>query len=594
MNTIYKYPIPPQNYLAEEILLGIILIYPKIFTNIINLIHQEHFFLESHQVIYLHLITIYNKNQLYSTNLFYELSNNNILDEIGGTRKILEIMKQGQLFIPSNEITTYTQEIINLINNYYIKRLMIQYGQNIIKLAYIQNISPYKIYNKASHYLNITERKIPKKILNTFDELISNFLLQLTYNNHNQFQYLQKSQYNILTSGFINLDKIITGFTNGDLIVIAGRPSMGKTSLAINIAYNMINNQNIGICIFSLEMSSEQILYKFLSIASKIAINYINLQKISIQQWNSIKSTCYKFINKSIFINDQINVSIDYIEYTSKLLKKEYDKIQLIIIDYLQLIQIDNIYNFNRSQELSFITRKLKLLAQYINIPIIILSQLNRSIEQRNNKKPILSDLKESGCIDYQQNIETLHKKELNIHSYIHDNYLNKIFNKKNFYISILTNYVFHTKIKDHTKYFLQTTYNHKYLDIKRWLPINHIIDHYYMNYHIKTIFYNTYINKIDFIYYNIVYDIYIPSNFHFIGNQFILHNSIEQDADIVIMIYEENPLEEYKEEEKILDISICKNRNGPTGTCKLTFFKKTTSFQDFNMTQIIYNFDSI
>nr|QCI08952.1 replication helicase subunit [Wrangelia sp.] len=112
------------------------------------------------------------------------------------------------------------------------------------------------------------------------------------------------------------------------------------------------------------------------------------------------------------------------------------------------------------------------------------------------------------------------------------------------------------------------------------------------MNYHINKIFYHTYINKINLIYYNVVYDIYRPSDFHFIGHQFILHNSIEQDADIVIMLYEENSLKEYKVEEKILDISICKNRNGPTGICKLIFFKKTTSFQDLNMTEIIYDFD--
>nr|QCI07757.1 replication helicase subunit [Pleonosporium borreri] len=436
MHYLYQYPLPPQNYIAEELLLGIILIYPNTFTKIIPFIKPDYFFLEYHQLIYIYLIDIYKKKQFYNIELFYYLSNTHILSQIGGIHKIIEIMKQGQILISNNQSNLYIHELIDIIHLNYIKRLMIQYGQNIIQLAYVKKISDSKLYNKASSYLDYTEKKIPKNNLKNCHNLISNLLLDIQDINKNNTKIVNKN--NILQSGFPELDKLTAGLPNGELIVVAGRPSMGKTSFAINLAKNILDSSDLGFCLFSLEMSSQLILYKILSLYTNITINNINLNRLNNSQYKKIEHTCKKLLNKYIYINDQENISIDYIEYTSKILKKENHNIKLIIIDYLQLIQTDKFYFNNRVQELSYITRKLKLLAQYLNIPIIILSQLNRHIETRNNKKPILSDLKESGCINIKETIKIknnqyIYLKNLILYQhYIH--YIQSIHNIKYVY----------------------------------------------------------------------------------------------------------------------------------------------------------------
>lgn len=603
MKKLYKHPLPPQNYIAEEILLGIILIYPKIFYYIIPNIKTEYFFLECHQIIYIHLIENFRINKLNLIEFLSYLSTTKILYKIGGIYKILEIMKQGQIFIESSEINIYTQELITLINNNYIKRLMIQYGHNIIKLAYIKQISNNKLYNKASYYLNYTEDKIPKDTnIKNVKELISELIRDIVKYKSYNIKNIKKNKQ--LESGFKEIDKLTSGLPKGDLIILAGRPSMGKTSLAINIAYNIINQTNNGICVFSLEMSSKQILYKLLSISCNISTKEINNYKLNNEQWYKIKNTCKKLSNNHIYINDIPNMSIDYIEHKSKLLIKEKQYINLIIIDYLQLIQGNHSKNINRTQELSYITRRLKLLAQYLNLPIIVLSQLNRSIENRTNKTPLLSDLKESGCINYKNNID------INMYFYNSINLVNikKILNQdisiktiKNTLkiqkkigqkylkttIYIFIKYMFDFKNDRHKN--LSATHNHKYLNNYKWIKNNMILDNSIITETNKKIYnfkilHNKYINKILFDNYLQSYDINTQNYYNFTCNNIILHNSIEQDADIVMILFEKNIHQNELKQSKILDLILCKNRNGATGSCKLLFKPETTTFNNIHI----------
>nr|QCI04168.1 replication helicase subunit [Anotrichium furcellatum] len=592
MNSVYKYPLPPQNYISEEILLGIILIYPSTFPHIIPFIQSEYFFLECHQIIYKHLIKIHKNHKLNSIEMYQYLSDNYMLHYIGGIDKITNIIKQGQIFLSYNKTNVYIQELIEIIKFNYIKRLIIQYGQNIVQLAYIKNISTYKLYNKASYYLHITEKKIPKNQLKSFEKLIGNFLLSKNKLNFTDTNIPKLFNTNFKKSGFINLDKLISGLPNGELIVIAGRPSMGKTSLAINLACNVLNTHKIGICFFSLEMSSEQIINKLLATYTKIPIKEISLKILNKNKWKNINTICRKLLQNYIYINDIPNVSIDYIEYTSKLLKQEYSHINLIIIDYLQLIQTDIESINNRVQELSYITRKLKLLAQYLNIPLIILSQLNRNIETRNNKKPLLSDLKESGCINYTEKILIKIKQAIN-YIFIQkmakkyniflrlDQIYNKNILKYNKYINkilLFAQYIFELNILQSTKLFI--TYNHKYISYKQWQYNHQIVEKYPCNLTNK---YNEICKtqKIQFLNYSIVYDLHITQYFHLISNNIILHNSIEQDADIIMMLYDEISTKIQQKNQKIIDISIIKNRNGPIGSFKLQFYPDNNLFID-------------
>nr|YP_010952294.1 DNA replication helicase [Gloiopeltis furcata]WMP13963.1 DNA replication helicase [Gloiopeltis furcata] len=263
-----------------------------------------------------------------------------------------------------------------------------------------------------------------------------------------------------MSSGFSKLDNITYGLPKGDLIVIAGRPSTGKTSFAINIAYNLLKQKTIkiNISIFSLEMTKIQILYKLISIGSSLPIKKILEAKIDIHQWKKIQNICDMLLRADLYINDNADISIENIKSISQSTVKKNTYTGVVIIDYLQLIKTAYLNIDNRQQELTYITRELKMMAQSLSIPVLILSQLNRSIEKRVNKKPILSDLKESGCL--------------------------------------------------------------------------------------------------------------------------IIHNSIEQDADIVMMLYDNNVESQQNSSTTVLDCIISKNRSGPIGSFQLIFYKKNTLFK--------------
>nr|YP_009391318.1 Replication helicase subunit [Dipterocladia arabiensis]ARW59462.1 Replication helicase subunit [Dipterocladia arabiensis] len=607
LNVYYdRHLLLPQNYLAEEIVLGTIFVHPNIIYNIIPWIKAEYFFLECHKIIYTHLLIMAQKDQFNITEFIYTTGKTTILYKIGGINKIWDLMKQSQIFIISlSNINLYIEELIENIQHNYIKRLLIQYGYNIIKLAYLNKISHHNLYNKASSYLNITEKKIPKNHIKTLQELLIEFLLNIKYKNKqkNTSLNITKKTDVLLKSGFKDLDKLIFNLFGGDLIILAGRPSTGKTSLAINIANNIVNTTKHSIYIFSLEMSNKQILNKFISINTNIPLKTLLIKNFTKIECKQIINTCYKLTDINIYIDDKPNISIDYIEYTAKLLKKENVTINLIIIDYLQLIQTNFASTINRSQELSYITRKLKLLSQYLNVPIIILSQLNRNIENRNNKQPLLSDLKDSGCIEISNNFHIIDKKNhINIKTFI--NYLDKININKNIffelfsyirlhqlnqkkYILLFTQYIFKCILDTNIHIFV--TYNHKYIYLYEWINTYFLYEKLF----IKSIYQiqntrlkcNKYLKNIQFNNYSKCYDFQIQNYFHFICNHIILHNSIEQDADIVMMIHQEqkNEYNELINTNKLLNITVCKNRNGPIGAVKLLFYENTTLFKDNN-----------
>lgn len=608
MNLFNIYTIPPQNYLAEEILLGCILINPDIFVHINPLIQVESFFLECNQLIYITLLILHKKNKLNPIELLYYLSEKQTLHTIGGLNKIIELMKQSQTFIYSTiNINRYIYEIIQIINNNYIKRLMIQYGYNIIRLAYIQGYSSHQLYNKASQYLHVTLNKIPKNNLQNLQNLISDLILEVQSTQKKNNEII--SQKKIIQSGFKDLDQLTYGLPDGDLIVIAARPSIGKTSLAINIAYNVLNRLQKGVCIFSLEMSSKQILHKIISIGSQIPNQQLIYYKIDQKEWKKIQYTCNLLLKSNFYIHDTPNISIDYIEYIAQLWIQEKKDIKLIIIDYLQLVQIDNSIKLNRTQELSYITRKLKLLAQHLNIPILILSQLNRSIELRTNKEPMLSDLKESGCIDinthldidnkYQNSLQVTSIQKITINRQkqlkipIIANLLHNKINSQNFIkydyifqINIIIQHIF-TIYQNNINYF-NITHNHQFLKKYEWIQNNQFIDNtsitnLYMKNQQKIILEYIYIKEINYQKYIHAYDINMRSYTNFFCNKMILHNSIEQDADIVIMLYEKEKSNYYLKNEKIIDIIISKNRNGPIGSCELLFCLNNTKFKDID-----------
>nr|YP_009944671.1 Replication helicase subunit [Osmundea sinicola]QFR99965.1 Replication helicase subunit [Osmundea sinicola] len=601
MVQLYKQKLIPQNYLVEEILLGTIIIFPSLIIHIKNNVTKDLFFLEVHELIYIHLLEhIYDKFNII--NFIYILKSKNLLNKIGGLKKLINLMRQSQVFIDTSNINHYLEKLIYILHGNYIKRLIVQYGYNITKIGFISTLNNKYFYNKIRSYLELLEKEIninekQKNSLTSIKKLISIKLLELkhpTIYNKN-IDTIKKDH---IQFGFKQLDAITNGLPDGNLIIIAGRPSIGKTSFAINIAYNVFFYQKANICVFSLEMSTLEIVNKFLSISCGINFNQENILKLNTQEWKNIILICKQLIQNNIYINDTTNISITYIEKITESLQKR-TKIKLIIIDYLQLITFihSNNESLNRSQELGYITRRLKLLAQLLQLPIIILSQLNRNIENRSNKDPILSDLKESGCVKHNNNIHLFYNY-LTIDFHVKNVYFikNKLSHIRNISPNnqiTISKQIIYLSIKNIvcltlSTYIIEMTYNHKYLSNSLWQQVNTSVQSNKINSLTVTpcnkfIISKKYLKQILFEKSSITYDIVLDRKFYFLSRQIIVHNSIEQDSDIVIMLHNKNEHNDYNKQQTI-DIKISKNRNGRTGYCKIKFIPQNVKFNELTV----------
>nr|YP_009589103.1 replicative DNA helicase subunit [Corallina ferreyrae]QBL75619.1 replicative DNA helicase subunit [Corallina ferreyrae] len=308
VNSHYNSYLPPHNIIAEEIIIGYLLSDSIIARNIINNIHSYLFTLEKHQILYLNLIEIYNEySRADIPKLINKLWTKNLLKIIGGIEEIITLIQKTQSISAYYDENIHIQYFIEILYYYYIKRLFIQYSYCILELSYIKNISTQQIYTKSTQYIQKIGRLLSLQKRNCFNNLVNQFILNIYLNENNNIDV------NIL-SGFKDLDELTHGFKEGDLIVIAGRPSMGKTSLAINITNHLILNLQLSVYIFSLEMSKKEILDKIIAINSNVNINNIQQKIIKSYEWNNIQTTCNMLLKSQLSIDDEGNASINYIK----------------------------------------------------------------------------------------------------------------------------------------------------------------------------------------------------------------------------------------------------------------------------------------
>ena len=394
----------PHNFLAEKIILSCLLINSEAIEMVLQTLPRNAFYFRNHQEIYKAIIQMYeNQIPVDALTLITFLQDNGILERVGGVKVLIELVTQ----VPN---LIYLEEYIRLVKDKFIRRSLIKLGYEVINSGYVTNVPLENILNDFEIKLfNLTnEIKAPK--LFSSAEVLNDIFLEL------KEKFLNPTLSG-LSSGFFDLDCFIQGFQKSDLIIIAGRPSMGKTALSLNIALNIIKNENLPVLFFSLEMSKEQIMYRLLAMETNINQMRLKSGRLSEEDWLKLTKIIKVVAKFPFFVNDTSNLSIQDIRSRLKTILFEQNKIGLVIIDYLQLMQNSNLKTENRVQELSQITRSLKNMAREFNIPIIALSQLSRNVENRIDKKPILSDLRESGSIEqdadlilmlYQSNNYTL------------------------------------------------------------------------------------------------------------------------------------------------------------------------------------------
>jgi replicative DNA helicase len=377
----------PHNFLAEKMILSCIIFNPEVLEVIRQHLIINAFYFKNHQELYKVLLQMEdNKLPIDIVTVTVFLQDNGLLSKIGGIKVLLDLGNQSLTF-------SYLTEYIRIVKEKFLKRCLIKFGYKIVNSGYITNLS-----------LENTLLKVEKELFTLTNEIRRNKTVNTAQVLNELFSELKNKFLNPqlpgLPSGFSKLDELTQGFQKSDLIIIAGRPSMGKTALSLNMALNCIKISRLPILFCSLEMSKEQILYRLLS--SETGINQMQLRsgKLTSNDWIKLNKVMRIISKLPFFIDDTSSLSTQEIRSKIKTLILEQNQIGLVIIDYLQLMQGLNFKQTNRVQELSQITRDLKGLAREFNVPIIALSQLSRNVDQRIDQRPILSDLRESGSIE--------------------------------------------------------------------------------------------------------------------------------------------------------------------------------------------------
>ena len=384
--------IPPNDVEAEQAILGCMLTDKDSVIAAMEKLKEEDFYREDNKAIYSAMLSLYGRAEpIDIITVKAELVENGKFDQVGGLEYLAVLPEK----VPT---TTNVDKYIKIVEEKALLRNLIKTANDMIAAGYDQTEDVEDIMNIAEKKIfDIMQNKSAKGYTPIKDVLIGTFAeLERLYN--------QKGYITGVETGFNDLDFKTSGFHKSDLIIIAARPAMGKTAFALNIATNAAVRAKVPVAIFSLEMSKEQLVNRVLCGEAMVDSNKVRTGKLDEQDWAKLASALGPLSESEIYIDDTPGISVMEIRAKCRKLKLEKN-IGLVVIDYLQLIQGSNKRGGSREQEISEISRSLKILAKEINVPVIALSQLSRAPEQRPDHRPMLSDLRESGAIEQDADI---------------------------------------------------------------------------------------------------------------------------------------------------------------------------------------------
>ena len=384
--------IPPNDIEAEQAVIGSMLTDKEAVISSIEILKEQDFYREDNKIIYRAILNLYDRGEpIDIITLKSELSSMGKLESVGGLEYLVELPDK----VPT---TSNIDKYIKIVEEKSTLRNLINTANVIIKLGYDPTEDVENIMDPAERKIfNIMQKRDQKGYSSMKDILVDSFTeLEQLYN--------QKQHITGVPTGFIDLDYKTAGLHNSDLILVAARPAMGKSAFALNIATNAAVRGNTPVVIFSLEMSKEQMGNRILCSEAMVDSNKVRTGKIEDEDWLKLANASGELSKSGIYIDDTPGISIMEIRAKCRKLKLEKN-IGLVVVDYLQLIQGSNKRVGSREQEISEISRSLKILAKEINVPVIALSQLSRAPEQRPDHRPMLADLRESGAIEQDADI---------------------------------------------------------------------------------------------------------------------------------------------------------------------------------------------
>ncbi|MCU9593851.1 replicative DNA helicase [Caldibacillus thermolactis] len=391
MNDLLIDRTPPQNIEAEQAVLGAIFIEPESLTVASEFLIPEDFYRSSHQKIFSAMLKLSDQGKAIDVvTVTEELIATEQLENIGGVSYLMELANA----VPTAANVEYYARIVEEKS---LLRRLIRTATEIAQEGYSREDEVESLLSEAEKkIMEVSGRKSAGSFISIKDVLVE------AYDNIEKLANRQGDITGIPT-GFTELDRMTAGFQRNDLIIVAARPSVGKTAFALNIAQNVATKTDEVVAIFSLEMGAEQLVMRMLSSEGNINAQNLRTGDLSDEDWKKLTMAMGSLSNAQIYIDDTPGIRIAEMRAKCRRLKQERG-LGMILIDYLQLIQGDGKAD-NRQQEVSEISRSLKALARELEVPVIALSQLSRSVEQRQDKRPMMSDIRESGSIEQDADI---------------------------------------------------------------------------------------------------------------------------------------------------------------------------------------------
>ncbi len=381
--------IPPHSIEAEQAVLGCMLIDVESVPKAMHHLANDSFYKPAHSIIFSNMMKLFeNNNTIDNISLIEQLKKTGQLDSIGGVYYVTGLSSEA----PSGENVEYYAKIVK---DKAILRTIISASINMSSDAYDGNEEPTTILDNAEQILFKLSEHADRGRFTSVEPLL-----------HEVLDNWGNRKQGVLTgvpSGFYDLDDRLSGFQNSDLIILAGRPSMGKTALALSLARNAAVEFGHKVGIFSLEMSNQQLAERLITAEARIDSHLVRTGRLPKSEWKKLSKAANALSESNIFIDDTAGLNIMELRAKARQLKVEKN-IDIFFVDYLQLLNAGTRIE-SRQQEISYISRSLKALAKELNIPIVVLSQLSRAVESRTDHRPIMSDLRESGAIEQDADV---------------------------------------------------------------------------------------------------------------------------------------------------------------------------------------------
>jgi replicative DNA helicase len=380
-------PVPPQNLEAEESVLGAMMLSPGAIGAVSEILDAGDFYRESHAKIYRAALSLYARGEpVDAITLVDELEERSDLEDVGGRVRIHELAA----LVPAAANAAHYARIVREMATL---RGLIRTGQEIARLGWERPGEIAMLVDQAEQILfDLSQDRVTTEFSH-IEALLKDSFERITQ------LYEAGADVTGVPTGFRDLDRLTSGFQPGNLVIIAARPSMGKSALGMCMAANLAVREGVPVGVFTLEMSKAEVTQRLMCSEAKVESQRLRTGKLAVDDWPRLTAACDKLAKAPIYVDDTGSINMMEIRSKARRLKSREPNLGLILVDYLQLMTSGGTPE-NRVQEVSMISRQLKVLARDLEIPIVAMSQLSRAVEQRHDKRPILSDLRESGSIE--------------------------------------------------------------------------------------------------------------------------------------------------------------------------------------------------